>query len=126
MALVKSFIVEAGCISSPAFSAYRVSPRVRETTIAPHIPLRVFAVSPLRIEATSAELLRTVYRTMGTGGGRFGFRRRTLRRVVVALLLVWASMIGGAAPHIVSVTRMAILILRENIYPFFNCDCRLR
>jgi hypothetical protein len=34
-------------------------------------------------------------------------------------------MIGGAAPHIVSATRMAILILRENIYPFFNCDCRL-
>jgi hypothetical protein len=29
-------------------------------------------------------------------------------------------MIGGAAPHIVSVTRMAILILRENIYPFFQ------
>jgi hypothetical protein len=27
-------------------------------------------------------------------------------------------MIGGAAPHIVSVTRMAILILRENIVPF--------
>jgi hypothetical protein len=62
---------------------------------------------------------------MGTGGGRFGFRRRTLRRVVVALLLVWASMIGGAAPHTVSATRMAILIFRENIYPFFNCDCRL-
>jgi hypothetical protein len=57
---------------------------------------------------------------MGTGGGRFGFRRRTLRRLVVALFLVWASMIGGAAPHIVSATRMAILILRENIYPFFN------
>jgi hypothetical protein len=66
-----------------------------------------------------------VYRTTGTGGGRFGFRRRTLRRVVVALFLVWASMIGGAAPHIVSATRMAILIFRENIYPFFNCDCRL-
>jgi hypothetical protein len=59
-----------------------------------------------------------VYRTIGTGGSRFGFRRRILRRVVVALLLVWASMIGGAAPHIVSVTRRAILILRENIYPF--------
>jgi hypothetical protein len=35
-------------------------------------------------------------------------------------------MIGGAAPQTVSATRMAILILRENIYPFFNCDCRLR
>jgi len=70
------------------------------------------------VDATSAELRRTVYRTAGTGGGRFGFRRRTLRRVVLALLLVWASMIGGAAPHIVSTTRMAILILRENIYPF--------
>jgi hypothetical protein len=74
------------------------------------------------MDATSAELLRTVYRTTGTGGGRFGFRRRTLRRVVVALLLVWASMIGGVAPHIVSATRIAIRILRENIYPFFNCD----
>jgi hypothetical protein len=27
-------------------------------------------------------------------------------------------MIGGAAPHIVSATRIAILILRENIIPF--------
>src|SRR6202011_2837701 len=71
MALVKSFIVEAGCISSPAFSAYRVSPRERETTMAPHIPLRVFAVSPLKMDATSAELFSTVYRTMGTAGGRF-------------------------------------------------------
>jgi hypothetical protein len=60
MALVNSFIVDAGCISSPAFSAYRVSPRVRETTIAPHVPLRVFPVSSLRVDATSAELLRTV------------------------------------------------------------------
>jgi hypothetical protein len=67
-----------------------------------------------------------VYRTRGAAGGRFGFRRRTLRRVVVVLFFVWASMIGGAAPHIVSATRMAIRILRENIYPFFNCDCRLR
>jgi hypothetical protein len=45
--------------------------------------------------------------------------------VVVVFFLVWASMIGGAAPHTVSATRMAILILRENIYPFFNFDCRL-
>src|ERR1700694_1086743 len=120
MALVKSFIVEAGCISSPAFSAYRVSPRERETTIAPHIPLRVFAVSPLKMDATSAELFSTVYRTTGTGGGRLGFRRRTLRRVVVALFLVWASMIGGAAPHTVSATRMAILIFRECIDPFLD------
>jgi hypothetical protein len=51
-----------------------------------------------------------------------GFLRRTLRRVVVVLFFVWASMIGGAAPHTVSATRMAILILRENIYPFFDCD----
>jgi hypothetical protein len=35
-------------------------------------------------------------------------------------------MIGGAAPHIVSAARMEILILRENIYPFFECDCRRR
>jgi len=74
------------------------------------------------MEATSAELLSTVYRTTGAGGGRFGFRLRTLRRVVVALFLVCASRIGGVAPHIVSATRMAIRILRENIYPFFNCD----
>jgi hypothetical protein len=71
------------------------------------------------VEATSSEVLGTLYRTAGTGGGRFGFRLRTLRRVVVALFLVWASMIGGVAPHIVSATRMAIRILRENIYPFF-------
>jgi hypothetical protein len=38
--------------------------------------------------------------------------------VVVALFFVWASMIGGAAPHIVSATRIAILIFRENIIPF--------
>jgi hypothetical protein len=44
---------------------------------------------------------------------------------VVVFFFVWASMIGGAAPYTVSATRMAILILRENIYPFFNCDCRL-
>jgi len=74
------------------------------------------------VDATSAELFRTVYRTTGTAGGRFGFLRRTLRRVVVVFFFVWASMIGGAAPHTVSATRMAILILRENIYPFFNCD----
>jgi hypothetical protein len=29
-------------------------------------------------------------------------------------------MIGGAAPHTVSATRMAMRILRENIYPFFK------
>jgi hypothetical protein len=28
----------------------------------------------------------------------------------------------GVAPKTVSATRMAIWILRENIYPFFNCD----
>jgi len=74
------------------------------------------------MDATSAELLSTLYRTTGTAGGRFGFRFRTLRRVVVALFLVCASRIGGVAPNIVSATRMAIRILRENIYPFFNCD----
>jgi hypothetical protein len=41
--------------------------------------------------------------------------------VTVVFFFVWASMIGGVAPHIVSATRMAIRILRENIYPFFNC-----
>jgi hypothetical protein len=74
------------------------------------------------VDATSAELLGTLYRTTGTGGGRFGFRFRTLRRVAVAFFFVWASMIGGVAAHIVSATRTAIRILRENIYPFFNCD----
>src|ERR1700738_97825 len=101
MALVNSFIVEAGCISSPAFSAYRVSPRVRETTIAPQVPLRVLPVSPLSVDATSAEVFRTVYRTMGAAGGRFGFLRRALRRAVVDLFLVCASMIVGGAPQIV-------------------------
>jgi len=67
------------------------------------------------VDATSAELLGALYRTTGTGGGRFGFFFRTLRRVTVAFFLVWASMIDGVAPHIVSATRMAILILRENI-----------
>jgi hypothetical protein len=70
------------------------------------------------VDATSSELLGTLYRTAGPGGGRFGFRRLTLRRVTVVLFLVWASMIGGAAPHTVSATRMAMRILRENIYPF--------
>jgi hypothetical protein len=62
---------------------------------------------------------------MGAGGGRFGFRRRTLRRVVVVFFFVWASMSGGVTAHTVSAARMAILIFRENIYPFINCDCQL-
>jgi hypothetical protein len=49
-----------------------------------------------------------------------GFLAR--RRVVVVLLFVCASTIVGVAPKTVSATRMAIWILRENIYPFFNCD----
>jgi hypothetical protein len=77
------------------------------------------------VVATSAELRRTVYRTIGAGGGRFGFRRRTLRRVVVVFFFVWASMSGGVTAHTVSAARMAILIFRENIYPFINCDCQL-
>jgi hypothetical protein len=78
------------------------------------------------VDATSSELLGTLYRTAGPGGGRFGFRRLTLRRVTVVLFLVWASMIGGAAPHTVSATRMAMRILRENIYPFFKTICYCR
>ena len=41
---------------------------------------------------------------------------------VVVVFLVCASTIVGVAPQTVSATRMAIWILRENIYPFFNCD----
>jgi hypothetical protein len=35
-------IVGAGCIIASAFCANRVSPRVNETMIAPHSPLRVW------------------------------------------------------------------------------------
>jgi hypothetical protein len=35
------FIVDAGCIIASAFCAKSVSPRVSETMIAPHPPLRV-------------------------------------------------------------------------------------
>jgi hypothetical protein len=45
----KSFIVDAGCIISPAFCAKSVSPRVSETTIAPNFPLRTLrAIIPAR------------------------------------------------------------------------------
>jgi hypothetical protein len=46
--------------------------------------------------------------------------------VTVVLFFVWASIIGGVAPHIVSATRMAIRILRENIYPFSIAGCQAR
>src|SRR6266478_3282669 len=48
-------------------------------------------------------------------GGRLRLGLRALRRVVVRFW-VCDSMIVGAAPHTVSATRMAIRILRENIF----------
>jgi hypothetical protein len=76
-------------------------------------------VRPASVDATSAELLGAVYRTTGTTGALGLFARR---RVVVVLFFVCASAIVGAAPQTVSATSMAIWILRENIYPFFNCE----
>src|SRR5258705_1000818 len=49
-------------------------------------------------------------------GGRLRLGLRARRRVVVVLLGVCDSMIVGAAPQTVNATRMAIRILRENIF----------
>src|SRR3982751_1731525 len=48
-AVEKSFIVDAGCIISPAFCAKSVSPRVSEVIITPNFPLRTrVAIIPAR------------------------------------------------------------------------------
>jgi hypothetical protein len=49
-------------------------------------------------------------------GGRLRLGRRARRRLVVVLFWVCDSMIVGAAPQTVNATRMAMRILRENIF----------
>jgi hypothetical protein len=51
---VNSFIVDAGSNRPPAFVEYSVSPRVSETIIAPHVPLRVRAFRNVPISEASA------------------------------------------------------------------------
>jgi hypothetical protein len=51
---------------------------------------------------------------MAGGLLRLGLRTRLL--VVVAFFFVWASTIVGGAAQAASATRMAIRILRENIF----------
>jgi len=51
---VNSFIVDAGSMRSPAFAEYSVSPRVRETIIAPQLPLRTRAFRNVPISEESA------------------------------------------------------------------------
>jgi hypothetical protein len=48
------FIVDAGCIIASAFCVNSVSPRVSETMIAPHSPLRVWLDSALPTASASA------------------------------------------------------------------------
>ena len=67
-AVENSFIVDAGCIISPAFCAKSVSPRVSDTTITPNFPLRTSRGDhPGEI---ALERRRAVRRRPGARGGR--------------------------------------------------------
>jgi hypothetical protein len=81
---VKSFIVDAGTINVPAFTANNVSPRVSETIIPPHIPLRTRAFKNVPMSAASARAVAgAVCRNGGSGGFRAVGRRVVLDRVDV-------------------------------------------
>jgi hypothetical protein len=104
---VSSFIVEAGNICPPALFAYRVSPRVRETTIAPHVPLFTRPVSPPSDDARSAALLGAVYLMTG---GRGAFLRAVRRLLLVVLFLVCESTMVGLARQSESATSVSVRI----------------
>jgi hypothetical protein len=75
-----SFIVDAGCIISPAFCAKSVSPRVSDTTIAPNCPLRTFReIIPARSLWSAAAPFGEVQALDATGAAT---RPRVVRRDV--------------------------------------------
>ena len=81
---MNNFIVDAGSNMLPAFVEYSVSPRVSETIMAPHVPLRVRAFRNVPMSAASASAeTGEVYRSAGGG-----VRRAVGRRVALAFELL--------------------------------------
>ncbi len=118
---MSSFIVDAGTISPPAFCSKRVSPRVSETTITPHVPPRMRPVSPAIADESSPVLRGDVYLTTGTGGGLLRLGLRAGRRFEVCFFFVCCtSTMVGVTKESVSARRTAFRMLRENIYAFVD------
>ena len=73
-----SFIVDAGCIISPAFCANSVSPRVSDATMTPNCPLRMCPIIPDRSFVSAATPTGDVQ--AAARRGRRARVRRTVRR----------------------------------------------
>ena len=95
----KSFIVDAGCIISPAFCAKSVSPRVSDATMTPNRPLRIrVEIIPDRSVVSAASPIGDVHAS-GRDGGRAA-RARAPRRCVapVASSGPWRVSASGSTP----------------------------
>src|SRR5512138_3878044 len=80
-AVENSFIVDAGCIISPAFWAKSVSPRVSEVTITPNRPLRMrVEIIPDRSVVSAGRPLGDVHAVEATGVAARARVRRVGRR----------------------------------------------